>query len=57
MQTAMEAAGEYGRPFGNVAMAFEVVGADETEDYYVITLSYHAQGGDRGPKSLTRYQI
>ena len=57
MQNAMEAAGEYGRPFGNVAMAFEVVGADETEDYYVITLSYHAQGGDRGLESLTRYQF
>ena len=57
MQTATEAAGEYGRPFGIVAMGFEVVGADETEDYYVIPLSSHAQGGDRGLESLTRYQF
>ena len=39
MRTAREAPGDYGRRFRNVSMAFELVEANETEDYYEVTLS------------------
>lgn len=44
MRTARESAGAYGGPFVDVPMAFEVVNAEDTEDHYVITLSFRPQG-------------
>ena len=39
MQTARDVPGDYGRRFRRVPMAFEVVQANEGEDYYEVTLS------------------
>ena len=44
MRSARETPGEYGRRFRNVPMAFEVVEDEETEDHYVVTLSFRPQG-------------
>ena len=44
MRTARESPGAYGRSFRNVPMAFEVVEAEETEDHYVITVSFRPEG-------------
>ena len=40
MRTARETPGDYGRRFRNSPMAFEVVEDEDTEDHYVITLSF-----------------
>ena len=44
MRTAREAPGEYGNRYSRVLMAFEVMGEEETEDHYVITLTFRPQG-------------
>ena len=44
MRTSSATPGEYSRRFAGVPMAFEVVGEEETEDHYVITLSFRPQG-------------
>jgi hypothetical protein len=44
MRIARENPGDYGRRFAGVAMAFEVVEDEDTEDHYVITLSFRPQG-------------
>ena len=44
MRTAREAPGAYGRRFARVPMAFEVIEATETEDYYEVTLSFRPEG-------------
>lgn len=43
-QTARETPGAYGSRFDGVPMAFDVVESEETEDHYVITLSFRPQG-------------
>ena len=48
MRTARETPGAYGRRFRNVPMAFEVVEAEETEDHYVVTLSFRPEGAFTG---------
>lgn len=48
METARDAPGEYGRGFRGTAMAFDVTAADETEDYYQVTLSVRPQGNFGG---------
>ena len=49
MRTAGQTPGEYSRRFRGVPMAFEVVGQNETEDHYVITLAFRPQGSLPGP--------
>ena len=44
MRTAMEAPVFSGGQFANTNMAFEVVEDTETEDHYVVTLSFRPQG-------------
>ena len=44
MRIAKENPGDYGRRFAGVSMAFEVVEDEDTEDHYVITLSFRPQG-------------
>ena len=44
MRTASEAPGAYGPAYQDVPMAFEVVEAEETEDHYVISITFRPQG-------------
>ena len=57
MRTSREAPGEYGRRFRNVPMAFEVVEANETEDYYEVTLSFRPQGAFTGTQGQEQFFI
>ena len=57
MGSAREAPGGYGRRFRNVPMAFDVAEAEETEDYYVITLSYCPQGEFAGRPGQEQFFI
>ena len=43
MQTAKETPGEYGSQYQDISMAFEVVQANEGEDYYDVS-AYHSRG-------------
>ena len=44
MRTATETPGAYGTTYADVPMTFQVVEAEETEDHYVITITYRPQG-------------
>ncbi|MDP6403434.1 MAG: hypothetical protein QF467_07805, partial [SAR202 cluster bacterium] len=44
MRTASESPGAYGSRFRGTPMAFEAALAEESEDHYVITLSFRPQG-------------
>jgi len=44
IRTANVTPGAYGRRFGRVPMVFEVAFEEETDDHYVITLSFRPQG-------------
>ena len=44
MRTARETPGAYGRRYTGVPMAFEVVSQEETQDHYVVTLSFRPEG-------------
>ena len=44
MRTARETPGAYGSFYDDIPMAFDVVEAGQTEDHYVITLSFRPQG-------------
>ena len=57
MQVAGEVAGEYGRLYRNVAMAFEVVEAIEAEDSYTITLSFRPQGDFVGTPGQEQFYV
>ena len=57
MRTSREAPGQYGRRFRNVPMAFEVVEANETEDYYEVTLSFRPQGAFTGTQGQEQFFI
>ena len=57
MRTAREAPGEYGRRFRNVPMAFEVVEDNETEDHYMVTLSFRPQGQFTGAPGQEQFFI
>ena len=57
MRTSREAPGEYGRRFRNVPMAFEVVEATETEDFYEVTLSFRPQGAFTGTQGQEQFFI
>ena len=43
MQTAKETPSEYGNQYQDISMAFEVVQANEGEDYYDVS-AYHSRG-------------
>ena len=43
MRVATETPGDYGTAYTGVRMAFQVFGAEETDDHYVITLSLRPQ--------------
>ena len=57
MRTARETPGVYGSSFTDVAMAFEVVEAEETEDHHVITLSFRPQGEFAGRAGQEQFFI
>ena len=57
MRTARETPGAYGRSLGGVPMAFEVTAEEETEDYYVVTLSYRPQGSFTGTPGQEQFFI
>jgi Tol biopolymer transport system component len=57
MRTAREAPGAYGRRFRNVPMAFEAVEDEETEDHYVVTLSFRPQGQFTGAPGQEQFFI
>ncbi|MCI0779678.1 MAG: hypothetical protein J4N93_00160 [Chloroflexi bacterium] len=57
MRTAREAPGVYGRRFRNVRMAFEVAAEEETEDHYVVTLSFRPQGTFAGTPGQEQFFI
>ena len=44
MRSATESPGAYGRRFRRIPMALDVVAEEETEDYYMVTLSFRPQG-------------
>ena len=49
--------GAYGRRFRKVPMGFEVVAEEETEDHYVITLSFRPQGDFAGTPGQEQFFI
>ena len=55
MQTARDTLGAYGRRSANVPMVFEVIGANETEDSYEVTLSFRPEGGFTGTAGQEQY--
>ena len=57
MRTAREAPNAYGRRFRNVAMAFDVVEDTETEDHYVVTLSFRPEGAFAGSPGQEQFFI
>ena len=57
MRTARESPGAYGRRFTDVPMAFEVVEAEETEDHYVITLTFRPEGEFTGTTGREQFFI
>lgn len=57
MRTAREEPGAYGPGYQNVPMAFEVAEAEETEDYYEITLDFRPQGEFAGVPGREQFFI
>ena len=57
MRTSRETPGVYGRRFRNVPMAFEVAEANETEDFYEVTLSFRPQGAFTGTQGQEQFFI
>jgi len=57
METARQTPGAYGRRLAVILMAFEVVEANETEDYYEVTLSFRPQGAFTGTPGQERFLI
>ena len=57
MRTARETPGDYGRRFRNANMAFEVVEDTETEDHYVVTLSFRPEGEFTGTPGREQFFI
>ena len=57
MQTARQTPGAYGRLFAVILMTFDVVEANETEDYHEVTLSFRPQGAFTGTPGQERFFI
>ena len=57
MRTARETPGDYGLQYRNVTMALEVVEDSETEDHYLVTLSFRPQGRFTGTPGQEHFFI
>ena len=57
MRTAGGSPGPYGRRLADTPMAFDVVEANETEDYYEVTLSFRPQGQFSGTPGQEQFFI
>ena len=57
MRTARESPGSYGRRFADVPMAFEAIADEETEDHYVVTLSFRPEGAFAGTPGREQFFI
>ena len=57
MRTARDEPGEYGADFRDVRMAYEVAEANETEDHYVVTLSFRPEGRFAGTPGQEQFYI
>ena len=57
MRAAMDTPVDYGRAFAKLRMAFEVTEAVETEDHYVVTLSFRPQGDFSGTPGREQFYI
>jgi hypothetical protein len=57
MQAARENPGEYGGQYQTISMAFEVVQANEGEDYYDVTLSFRPQNDFSGRPGQEQFFI
>jgi len=57
MRTAREAPGAYGLLYQDVPMAFEVSEEEDTEDHYVITLSFRPEGAFTGTPGREQFFI
>ena len=57
MRTARESPGAYGDRFRDATMAFDVVEANETEDHYVITISFRPEGEFAGRAGREQFFI
>ena len=56
-RTARESPGGYGRRFQSVPMAFEVVQDEETEDHYVVTVSFRPEGDCSGAPGQEQFLV
>ena len=57
IRTARDEPGDYGPGFSKVRMAFEITEATETEDYYVVTLSFRPEGDFSGTPGREQFYI
>ena len=57
MRTARETPGAYGSAYVDVSMAFEVSEASETEDHYVVTLSFRPEGEFTGTSGQEQFYL
>ena len=57
MKTARDTPGEYGSGYQNIPMAFELSESRETEDHYVITLSFRPQGTFPGAPGSEQFYV
>jgi len=57
VQHARDNRGYYGRAYGKKELVWEVIGADESEDYYDVRLSYRIAGTTRGNPGIEQFTI
>ena len=57
MRTARDEPGDYGADFRDLRMAFEVAEASETEDHYIVTLSFRPEGRFAGSPGEEQFYV
>ena len=57
VQHARDNRGYYGRAYAKKELVWEVIGADESEDYYDVRLSYRIAGTTRGKPGIEQFTI
>ena len=57
ISTARNTPGEYGAEFSGVSMSFEVAETGETDDQYLVTLSFQPEGRGRGAPGREQFFI
>ena len=57
IRTARESPGDYGSQYQTVSMAFELVQANEGEDYYDVTLAFRPQTAFSGRPGQEQFSI